>query len=65
MFGEKITIVPRKVSLNDTWYQVIVEKNATKKDCLATVELLKEKGLIDCFNNYNLNKTSTLQMFKS
>ena len=62
---EKIKIIPRKVSSKDTWYQVILEKHTQRKDCLATVELLKEKGLLACFNDIKLNKTSTLQMFGS
>jgi hypothetical protein len=53
--SEKIKIISRKVSLKDTWYQVILEKYATRKDCLATVELLKEKDLLACFNNIKLN----------
>ena len=57
--GEKITIVPRKISLKDTWYQVILEKLATKKDSLTTVKLLKEKGLLACFNDINLAKKSS------
>ena len=60
MNREKIKIIPRKVSSIDTWYQVILEKDATRKDSLATIELLKEKGLLDCFNNIKLNKTSPL-----
>jgi general secretion pathway protein A len=51
--GNKIKIIPKKVSLKDTWYQVVLEKDATKKDCLSTVELLKEKGLLACFNDIN------------
>jgi hypothetical protein len=60
--GEKIKIIPRKVSLKDTWYQVILEKLATKKDSLTTVKLLKEKGLLACFNDINLANKSSKQL---
>lgn len=62
--GEKVKIIPRKVSLKDTWYQLILEKNGTKKDSLATVEALKEKGMLICFTSMNSNNTGTKKMLE-
>jgi hypothetical protein len=60
--GNKIKIIPKKVSLKDIWYQVVLEKYASKKDCLSTVELLKEEGLLACFNDLNLTKKTSEQL---
>ena len=62
MLEQLIKIIPKKVSLKDTWYQVVLEKYATRKDSLATVELLKEKGLLACFNDINLATKNSEQL---
>ena len=34
----------------DTWYQIILEKYATRKDSLATIELLKDEKFNDAIS---------------
>jgi general secretion pathway protein A len=47
--GEKIEILPRKVSPRETWYRVMIGKFDNKDEVLKMIFLLKEKDLLPAF----------------
>jgi len=44
--GEKVEVVPRKVSQTETWYRVLAGPYLSKNEGLKAIEELKEKGLL-------------------
>jgi len=56
---KEIEIIPRKVSPTDTWYRVVLGKFNNRDESLKAVSILKQKGLLPSFGNYqrpNLNQ---------
>jgi type II secretory pathway predicted ATPase ExeA len=49
--GKEIEIIPRKVSPQETWYQVVAGQYNTKEECLKTIAILKEKNLLPLGDN--------------
>lgn len=44
--GKGIEVEPRKISTEETWYRVMAEKFDTREECLKTIRILNEKGLL-------------------
>lgn len=59
LYDKEIRIIPVKVSSTDIWYRVVLEKFETKEAGLSTILLLKEKGLLPCFNNSDTAEISS------
>jgi general secretion pathway protein A len=53
--GKKIEILPRKVSLRETWYRVMIGKFEDKDEALKTISLLRRKGLLPAFGTPSKN----------
>jgi hypothetical protein len=49
---KEIEIIPRKVSPTDTWYRVVLGKFNNRDESLKAVSILKQKGLLPSFGNY-------------
>ena len=47
--GKKIEVLPRKVSLQETWYRVVIGEFNDKDEVLKVIHLLKGKGLLPAF----------------
>jgi hypothetical protein len=53
--GQKIEILPRKVSLRETWYRVMIGKFEDKDEALKTISLLRRKRLLPAFGTPSKN----------
>ncbi len=50
--GEKIEILPQKVSPRDTWYRVMIGNFESKDEALKTISLLRRKGVLPAFEGF-------------
>ena len=50
--GKEIEVIPRQVSPQETWYRVVAGKFNNRDECLKVIDILKEKGLLAYFREW-------------
>jgi type II secretory pathway predicted ATPase ExeA len=49
--GKELEFVPKKVSPQETWYQVLAGRFENREECLKVIQALKKKGLLPAFSS--------------